>query len=44
MWLTSAAFNTHLTSLFAGKNVRKIAFPSDATSRFNTDSVTIYDK
>jgi len=26
MWLTSAAFNTHLTSLFAGKNVQKIAF------------------
>jgi len=44
MWLTSAAFNTHLTSLFAGKNVQKIAFPSDTTSRLNTDSATIYDK
>jgi hypothetical protein len=44
MWLTSAAFNTHLTSLFAGKNVQKIAFPSDTTSRLNRDSATIYDK
>jgi len=43
LWLTSAAFNTHLTSLFAGKNVQKIAFPSDATSRLNTESATIYD-
>ena len=44
MWLTSAAFNTHLTSLFSRKNVQKITFPSENTSRCNTESVTIYGK
>lgn len=44
MRLTSAAFNIHLTSLFAGKNVQKIAVPSYPTSRLNTDSATVDDK